>query len=80
MATKRNRKHKGRKYKKHFRSRGLNRNKNGRSRKNLVGGSFFEVGSIFTHVLNNVASTFTVPIPSSVSFDPRVTNQFIYQK
>lgn len=79
MATKRNRKHKGRKYKTPFRSRGLNKNRS-RSRKNLVGGSFFEVGSIFTHVLNNVASTFTVPIPSSVSFDPRVTNQFIYQK
>ena len=79
MVTKRNRKHKGRKYKTALRNRGLNRNR-GRSRKNLVGGSFFEVGSIFTHVLNNVASTFTVPIPSSVSFDPRVTNQFIYQK
>lgn len=56
------------------------RRKTNRNRKNLVGGSFVEAGSLFSYVMNNLSSVFTVPIPSTVSFDPRVTNQFIYQK
>ena len=51
-----------------------------RMRKNLKGGSFIETGSLFSHLLNNVVSTFNVPTPTNISFDPRVTNQFIYQK
>jgi hypothetical protein len=50
------------------------KNKTDRKRKNFVGGSFF------SYVINNAASVFSVPIPSRISFDPRVTNQFIYQK
>ena len=56
------------------------KNKTNRNRKNLVGGSFAETGSFFSYLINNAASVFTVPIPSTISFDPRVTNQFIYQK
>ena len=56
------------------------KNKTNRKRKDLVGGSFNEASSFFSYLINNATSVFTVPIPSSISFDPRVTNQFIYQK
>ena len=61
------------------RNRNLNRKTN-KYRKNLLGGSFSETGSFFSYLINNAASVFTVPVPSTISFDPRVTNQFIYQK
>jgi len=66
---------------KSYRKRKIGRkNKTNRNRKNLIGGSFSETGSFFSYLINNVTSVFTVPIPNGPSFDPRVTNQFIYQK
>ena len=56
------------------------KNKTDRKRKNLVGGSFGGPGDFFSYLINNTASVFTIPAPSMISFDPRVTNQFIYQK
>jgi len=50
------------------------KNKTDRKVKNLVGGSFF------SYLINNAASVFTVSTPTRISFDPRITNQFIYQK
>jgi len=45
-----------------------------------VGGSFTEVGSVFSHILNQLTSTLIVPIPTTISNDPRITNQFLSQK
>jgi hypothetical protein len=58
----------------------LRKNKTNRNRnkKPLVGGSFSEAGSFFSYLINNATSVFTIPAPSSISFDPRVTNQFIH--
>ena len=55
----------------------LRKNKTNRNKKALVGGSFSEAGSFFSYLINNATSVFTIPAPSSISFDPRVTNQFI---
>jgi hypothetical protein len=61
-----------------YRKRKIRRKKT--NKKNLVGGSFSEAGSFFSYLINNTASIFTVPISGNVTLDPRVTNQFIYQK
>jgi len=46
-------------------------------RKKFKGGSFIEAGSMLSHIFNTGINTFTIPSPSMVSHDPRITNQFI---
>jgi hypothetical protein len=46
-------------------------------RKKFKGGSFIEAGSMATHIFNTGINTFTIPSPTMVSNDPRITNQFL---
>jgi len=45
--------------------------------KKLVGGSFTEASSMLSHFFNKGLNTFLIPSPTTVSGDPRITNQFI---
>jgi hypothetical protein len=47
-----------------------------RNRK-LVGGSFTEASSMMSHFFNKGLNTFLIPSPTTVSGDPRITNQFL---
>jgi len=59
--------------------RKTNRKRSNRGRKSKVikGGSFIEAGSMLSHIFNTGINTFTIPSPSMVSHDPRITNQFL---
>jgi hypothetical protein len=63
--------------------RGRRRRKTNRKRskrvktKVLKGGSFIEAGSLASHIFNTGINTFTIPSPTMVSQDPRITNQFL---
>ena len=51
-----------------------------KTKKVLRGGhSFNEVSSVFSNLINNAMSNFTVPIPSIdvLPYDPRVTTQYL---
>ena len=52
-------------------------NRKGRKTKVLKGGSFIEAGSMASHIFNTGINTFTIPSPTMVSQDPRITNQFL---
>ena len=51
--------------------------RNGIRNKKLVGGSFTEASSMLSHFFNKGLNTFLIPSPTTVSGDPRITNQFI---
>jgi|LakMenE01Jun11ns_1017448.scaffolds.fasta_scaffold5726733_1 hypothetical protein len=59
--------------------RGRRRRKTNRKRRTKVlkGGSFIEAGSLASHIFNTGINTFTIPSPTMVSQDPRITNQFL---
>jgi hypothetical protein len=54
-----------------------NRIRKGIRNKKLVGGSFTEASSMLSHFFNKGLNTFLIPSPTTVSGDPRITNQFI---
>jgi len=56
--------------------KGKRKTKGIRNRK-LVGGSFTEASSMLSHFFNKGLNTFLIPSPTTVSGDPRITNQFI---
>ena len=47
------------------------------NRKKFIGGSFIEAGSMASYFFNKGINTFTIPSPTMVSGDPRITTQFI---
>jgi len=53
------------------------RSKRVNKKKVLKGGSFIETGSLASHIFNTGINTFTIPSPTMVSQDPRITNQFL---
>ena len=56
--------------------KGKRKTKGIRNRK-LVGGSFTEASSMMSHFFNKGLNTFLIPSPTTVSGDPRITNQFL---
>ena len=69
--TRRKRKTKGK-----TKGKGKRKTKGIRNRK-LVGGSFTEASSMLSHFFNKGLNTFLIPSPTTVSGDPRITNQFL---